>query len=137
MILFATIACGDTIDSYNSWCWNGFTRTSAAGPYNPAVPITTPPQENSVGPNTVDGATLSGVVYYDVNANGVRESTDWAIRFATVSLTLEGNTSSYSYTTGKDGAYAFTNLSVGTYTATLLTVSDSSGTTSAGLLNGV
>ena len=63
-----------------------------------------------------------------------------AIHYAEVSLSLAGSTVTSTYTTGKDGTYTFAGLAAtagtSTYTLTLLTVSNSGGTTSAGLING-
>ena len=129
-LLSASFACADTITGYNSWQRNGFSRSLCSA----SLPTTIPSLSDTP---TTSGASLTGTIYYDVDGDGVRESSDLAIRFATVSLTLVGSDTAYSYTTGRNGEYTFANLAAGTYALTLLTESDSGGITSAGTIDGV
>ena len=143
LCLVASTAFGETLSSYNSWQWNGFTRTTSPSSHNTASQSSSSSSLISAGSSLtnpvttiISGASLAGTIYYDVDADGVRDSTDWAIRYANVSLSLAGSTATSTYRTGKDGAYTFAGLNAGTYTVTLTTVSDSGGTTSAGTING-
>lgn len=130
-LLSASFACADTITGYNSWQRNGFSRSLASA----SSPSTTTSSLSNT--STTSGASLTGTVYYDVDGDGVRDSSDWAIRFASVSLTLVDSDVTYSYTTSKNGEYTFANLAAGTYMLTLLTASDAGGITSAGTIDGV
>ena len=63
-------------------------------------------------------STISGVVYYDVNHNGVMDSNDFGI--AHVTITLEGTNDlgqsvHMTNVTNNDGDYSFTDLRPGTY----------------------
>jgi hypothetical protein len=132
--MVASPARSDTISSYGPWQWNGFTRTMPSSSSD-APSFSSFFSSSASSPSltsTTSGASLSGTVYYDVNGDGIRESTDWAIRYAEVSLSLAGSTVTSTYTTGKDGTYTFAGLAAGDYTLTLLTTSNSGGTTSAG-----
>jgi hypothetical protein len=81
--------------------------------------------------------SLSGVVYYDANFNGVRDSSDWAIRDAVVALTAASSNTVLIATTDENGAYTFKNLTADDYTITLLTPSTAPGATNVGLLTDV
>lgn len=73
-------------------------------------------------------ASLSGVVYYDENADGVRDTTDWAISDATVSLvSMSSGDTLASVITSKKGEYSFIELAADTYTVTLTTPSKEPG----------
>jgi hypothetical protein len=133
MFFCASVACADTINGYNSWVWNGFSRSSLS---HSTSNVTSTNSSSGTSTPSSSGASLSGIIYYDVDADGVRDDSDITIRFASMMLKLDGSNTSYSFTTGKDGAYSFSDLIAGTYTLTLLTVSASSGTTSAGMLDG-
>ena len=138
-LLLATVANAES-PSYNSWQWNGFSRTLLT-PSPSAAPVSllssillsssssdTVVSESSVMASlgnsvSTTASSLSGVVYYDVNGDGVRESSDWAIRDAVVSLmSASSNTIVYT-TTDENGAYSFKGLSADDYTITLLTPS--------------
>jgi hypothetical protein len=92
--------------------------------------------ESALGTSST-GTSLSGVVYYDANFNGVRDSSDWAIRDAIVSLTAASTDTVLIATTDANGAYTFKNLTADDYTITLLTPSTAPGVTNVGLLTDV
>ncbi len=154
-LLFATLANGETVSSYNSWQWNGFSRTAYTASSSSVQSSSLQSSSASSSSATVsslstetlpltavsdtsiatldDAVSLSGVVYYDANANGVRETTDWAIADATVSLVSvsSGDTVAYAVTS-KKGEYSFTELATDTYTVTLTTPSKMPGDTVVG-----
>ena len=61
-----------------------------------------------------DPSSLSGFVYFDVNNNGVKDSSESAIGNVQVTLTNDGG--QQSVTTEADGSYGFFGLEPGTYT---------------------
>ncbi|MEN6452600.1 MAG: SdrD B-like domain-containing protein [Thermoguttaceae bacterium] len=135
-LFLAAPASAESIHSYDSWQWNGFSRSCA-----PEVPAVNP-WANQSGSTPVDlpmpgvqTPCLSGAVYLDENANGIRESSDWGIAGAVVQLTsvLTGD-KSYA-TTASDGAYIFENVATGTYTLTLLTPSSEPESPVRGILH--
>jgi hypothetical protein len=66
-------------------------------------------------------STISGLVYLDVNNDGIREVTEPGISAVTITLTGTddlGNSVLVSQLTGSDGAYRFTGLRPGTYSVT-------------------
>jgi hypothetical protein len=134
--LFGSTLCANTINNYNAWRWNGFTSSTLSLVETSSSSVSSTTAASSLTSTTLSGAQLSGVVYYDVDADNVRESSDWAIQFATVQLTKSGSTATSTYTTDKNGDYSFSGLAAGTYTVTLLTTSNTGGTTSAGTLDG-
>lgn len=78
-------------------------------------------------------ASLSGVVYDDINANGIRDSSDYGIFDATVTISLaNSNTVLASAYTTSNGSYSFTNLTAGAYKVTLTTLSTNPSTPSIG-----
>jgi len=78
-------------------------------------------------------ASLTGAVYWDVNKNGVRESTDYGVADASVSIAYTGTSAVLATVlTGRDGSYSFTGLAAGQYTITLLTLSEQPETPSVG-----
>jgi hypothetical protein len=137
------------IMSYDSWQWNGFSRTVL-----PSSPSSAPvsllasillaswssdniQSEGSIVPPTETSTTapsLSGSVYFDANYNGVRDESDWAIRDAVISLTAASTNTVLIATTDKNGEYSFTSLTADDYTITLLTVSSAPGVTNEGFL---
>jgi hypothetical protein len=140
VILPAQAAVGETFaaNSYNTWQWNGFSRSSwvpvylgdSAAAESSLAAFSTSPSATSLTATSLDavaaastgGTTLSGVGDYDANGNGVRESTDFGVSGADVSITLAGSGSALATTyTGSDGSYTFSNLAAGNYTVTLLT----------------
>ena len=151
-LLFATLGNAGTLSlsSYNSWQWNGFSRTllapsASSSPTSLLASVLLPSwsSDNIVSESTVDSSiadpvvnttSLSGVVYYDANFNGVRDSGDWAIRDAIVSLTSANTDTVIIAVTDKDGAYSFKNLSADDYTITLLTPSIAPGPANVGTL---
>lgn len=144
----ATLANAEII-GYDSWQYHGFTRTpiaasAGASPVSllSSILLSSWSSDNivseSIASSTVsqsDGnALLSGVVYFDANFNGARDSDDWAIRDAIVSLTAASSDTVLVATTDKYGNYTFSNLAVDDYTITLLAPTTAPGTTSVGFL---
>jgi len=151
-LLFATLASGETlsVSSYNSWQWNGFSRTPlapspSASPLSLLASVLLPSwssdsivsestlESSSAGP-LANAATLSGVVYCDENRDGVRDSGDWGIRDAILSLTSAYSSTVVIAVTDAQGAYSFQNLPADDYTITLLTPSTLPGQTNVGTL---
>ncbi len=70
-------------------------------------------------PPPVTGASISGVVYNDMNANGVKDSTETGIGGRTVYVDLNNNlvmdSTEQRVTTDANGAYTVGGLSAGTY----------------------
>ena len=60
--------------------------------------------------------SISGIVYYDANDNGVMDPGETGIQGVTMTLTGPGGT--LTTTTDATGAYSFNNLTPGTYTVT-------------------
>ncbi len=58
--------------------------------------------------------TISGIKYYDLNANGVQDADEPGIPESSVTL-LEGNVELQTVTTDRDGKYTFTGVVPGTY----------------------
>lgn len=142
-LLAASAANGGTlgISSYESWQWGGFSRsvptisevsrsvlsrrsslllTSAYSDVSLASASTVNALDALL---TTDGASLSGVVYYDENASATRDTTDWGIRDAIVIATAQSSNVSVTTTTASDGSYVFKGLAPDDYTITLYTPS--------------
>ncbi len=149
------------VASYDSWQWNGFSRTApaatavAGGSVIPSLLADALPSAPSPAPSPAPSspamfymasadsgvpaasdstASISGYVYVDVNDNGVMDTSDWAISGAEIQLSSQGSTAvtiAYSKT---DGSYAFTGLGAGTYSVTMLTPCCQPGTTTMGVL---
>jgi hypothetical protein len=68
--------------------------------------------------------TLSGVIYVDVNGNGIADTADWAILGVEVQLTHNGTSDPaiVAYTKS-DGYYTFSGLTAGSYSVAVLTPS--------------
>jgi hypothetical protein len=81
-----------------------------------------------------NSGVISGYVYYDENANGKPDLTDWALYQAEVSLTNVGTGASTDVLTAADGSYAFTGLAAGTYTIAMLTPCSSCEKANLGVL---
>ncbi len=135
MILFASTSLGSTISvgTLNSWQWNGFTRTSFSKPKTTTSSTSSTSTTSSsstasaskltystLAASSTDSqsASLAGLVYYDANANGSVDSSDWAIYDAKVTLKWDTNSSLVVYT-GSDGSFKFTGLVAGTYSINL------------------
>ncbi len=78
---------------------------------------------NSVNNNfgEVSGSTISGFVYNDVNASGIKDQVDTPLVGVVVTLTgvdSTGQVITRTTTTDASGAYQFTGLPVGAYTVT-------------------
>jgi hypothetical protein len=142
-IFLAQPAVGEIIagSAHDSWRWGGYSRSSwvsivvgdsslaSATALLEATPLAT------AAASDTSGMSLSGVVYYDINGDGVRDSSDWGIRDAVVSLSLANSSSPVaSVVTAYDGTYTFSNLTAGDYALTLLTPSDRPGQPSVGTL---
>jgi hypothetical protein len=157
-LLSTALARGESlgVGSYYSWQWSGFSRTQLVPTANSyptsllaAVMLRSWTSDSIVSESTVESsstipvvnpAALAGVIYFDENQNGVRDSGDWAIRDAIVSLTSASTSTVVIAVTDKDGAYSFQNLTADDYTITLLTPSSVPGQINVGTLkdaNGV
>jgi hypothetical protein len=127
--------------AHNSWQWSGYSRSSwtpvVVGDSS-AIAASSLPAVTSLAAaaaSDAGGMSLSGVVYYDVNGDGVRDGSDWGIRDALVSLSLAGSSSPLAIgATAYDGSYTFSNLTAGDYAITLLTPSAEPGLPSVGTL---
>jgi hypothetical protein len=84
------------------------------------------------GPN--NNGIISGYVYYDANADGKPETTDWALYQSEVSLTNVITGASTDVYTNLDGSYEFTGLAAGTYTIAMVTPVTSPGAANLGAL---
>jgi hypothetical protein len=124
--LFARLAVGETVTvaGYDAWQWNGFTR-SAWVPIVSASPLNSTASVNSTASTLGNGtASLSGAVYCDQDGNGIRDTSDWGIAGASVSLSLVGSSDPLSVAvTDWNGLYTFSGLAAGDYVVTLLTPS--------------
>ena len=96
--------------------------TFGDSPAGPTRLITVPilPATGSTGNNFGEVlGSLSGLVYFDADKSGTRNTGDTGIPGVTVTLTgtdVEGTAVSRSVMTGADGGYRFTDLPAGTYT---------------------
>jgi hypothetical protein len=138
------------VANYYSWQWGGFSRTQFVPTANSyptsllaAVMLRSWAADSIVSESTVESSTatvvvnpasLSGVIYFDENQNGVRDSGDWAIRDAIVSLTPASTSTVVTAVTDQDGNYSFQNLAADDYTITLLTPSSVPGQINVGTL---
>ena len=68
-------------------------------------------------------STIKGIVWHDLNANGIREVDEPGIEGATVTIS-NGNGEEFSGTTDIFGQYAVTDLKPGTYSSTFLPSGD-------------
>lgn len=135
IILVASPSFGSTISvgALNNWQWNGFTRTSFSKTKATTQPVsststTSSSSSTATAPRLTysalsasadsQSASLAGLVYYDANANGTVDSSDWAIYDAKVTLKWDTNSSLVVYT-GSDGTFKFSGLSAGTYSVNL------------------
>ncbi|MBU4399480.1 MAG: PEP-CTERM sorting domain-containing protein [Planctomycetes bacterium] len=114
-------------NSYNTWQWGGFSRSTSYVPANDAISQTLSMskvllQAADLSDESVVTTSLSGYVFFDENGNGKMETTDWGIIDAKLSLTKTGSGDPplITYTDSK-GTYTFNNLSPGTYSIALLT----------------
>jgi len=138
MILIASTSLGSTISvgTLNNWQWNGFTRTSfskskttTSATSSTIKSSATTSSSSTASPSKLtysalaastdsQSASLAGLVYYDANANGTVDSSDWAIYDAKVTLKWDTNSSLVVYT-GSDGTFKFSGLVAGTYSINL------------------
>jgi hypothetical protein len=139
-LVIATPAKGELL-AYNSWQWGGFSRSAAPSASSISILGTATGGQSATdelidtSPSLLTGsATLSGVVYYDQNQDGIRDATDWAVRDAVVLLTSSDGSISQKGTTNSDGVYIFVSLPVGDYTITLLTPSSRPETPALGTI---
>ncbi|NLF09815.1 MAG: PEP-CTERM sorting domain-containing protein [Pirellulaceae bacterium] len=118
--------------SYSKWQYGGFSRSysSASSIIDTSPPQSSPNvsllraslmadegQDEAFVPNS-----LSGYVFFDENANGKMDYTDWAILDVKLKLTLQDNGASWStYTDSSNGYFIFDGLVPGTYGISLLT----------------
>jgi hypothetical protein len=142
-LLIAVPANGESLglSSYNSWQWGGFSRSAAPAASSLSVLASLTNDQSAADELTntsadllTGSATLSGVVYFDENQDGIRDGTDWAIRDAVVLLTSSDGSIREKGTTDSDGVYIFVSLPVGDYTITLLTPSSLPETPSLGTI---
>jgi hypothetical protein len=152
-LLLAAVSEGETtaLGSYYSWQWGGFSGSASAYASASAarssqhvsqlsslfLTLTTPVKQSDsdVSSSAIGTAMLSGVVYYDVNGDGIRDDTDWGIRDATVTLSAANSEMQETTTTDAYGAYSFENLAPDEYTVTLSTPSEQPETASVGLID--
>jgi hypothetical protein len=148
-LLFAQSANAEAVNanSYYSWQWGGFTRSTpfvatsssansvsslllsssystSSVAYQSPTALLSSAVTASTSTSSSNTATFSGVVYYDENQSGTRDSSDWGIRDATVSLIETNTNTEVTVVTDAAGNYSFTGLAAGDYTITLLTPSD-------------
>ncbi len=68
---------------------------------------------------TTTTGTISGIVFKDVNANGIKDSTEAGLGFWTVYLDINNDgkfdTGDISVVSASDGSYSFKNLKLGAY----------------------
>ncbi len=69
-------------------------------------------------PFTVTGATISGIVFYDVNRNGVRDPNEVGIGGIRMNATATNPSNSQLTTTQPNGTYLFTNVPLDDYSIT-------------------
>jgi len=60
-------------------------------------------------------STISGIVFQDMNNNGLKDGADTALAGVTIQLQDNGGTVVATTTTAADGSYSFSNLAPGTY----------------------
>ncbi len=107
----------DGLESINSTVQAGTIGTDTLGGI--AVPAGTSVASYNFG--EIAPGSLSGVVYFDANNNGSKDSGETGISGVTVTLTGTspyGTVATQTTTTAADGSYSFTNLRPGTYTVT-------------------
>ncbi len=86
---------------------------------------------NNVGIGNSAVGSLSGVIFVDLNRNGLRDTGEPGLAGARVTITQPNTTISVQATTDSNGAYAVNNLAVGNYTVTI-TLPASYGLTTVG-----
>jgi len=69
-------------------------------------------------PFTVSGATISGLVFYDVNRNGVHDPNEVGIGGVTMNATATNPSNSLLTVTQPNGTYLFTNVPIDNYSIT-------------------
>ena len=96
--------------------------TVCNNPVVPTIPVltpTTPNQPNQNIPYSPAPASLSGLVYCDVNKNKAFDTGEMLIGGVTVTLTNSAGATVATTTTKPDGTYSFTGLAAGSYTITV------------------
>ncbi|MBI5329154.1 MAG: DUF11 domain-containing protein [Betaproteobacteria bacterium] len=134
-----------TLKAGQSACYE-ITMTAPAGTYSNSVGVTSTElasnfDRDNANNNTTQATTfalnnsITGVVYNDINNNGVQDTGETGIQGVTLNLT---GTSAASTTTDATGAYGFYALATGTYTVTEPTQppGTSNGITTAGAVGG-
>jgi hypothetical protein len=86
---------------------------------------------NNVGIGNSAVGSLSGVIFVDLNRNGLHDTGEPGLAGARVTITQPNTTVSIQATTDSNGAYAVNNLAVGNYTVTI-TLPASYGFTTVG-----
>lgn len=124
-------------NSYYNWQYGGFSRSnSSAASY---VDTSEPNSSSSISISALSTAitagggggytpnSLSGYVFFDENANGAMNVTDWAILDAEVQLANQNTGDTWKAYTNADGYYIFDGLAPGTYSISLLTTTVNPG----------
>jgi len=140
---FAPPVFAEPISSYDSWCWNGFTRSgppSSSLSTSSPLPLTYSALSGSGLSDAVGTASLSGYVYLDADYDGIMDASDWAIADAEISLTYDGSTDPIIAYSNKDGLYSFsftppTSTVPVKYSIAMLTPSELPGQVTLGQLS--
>ena len=123
--------------SYYNWQYGGFSRSnSRAASY---VDTSVPNSSSSIPISSLSAAitsggddgntpnSLSGYVFFDENANGAINVTDWAILDAEIQLTNQNSGDTWKTYTNADGYYIFDGLAPGTYSISMVTTTVNPG----------
>jgi hypothetical protein len=132
ILLSVALAQGETIDSYYLWQWKGFIRTSPVSTNGPSSSSSLVASLDAASNESSGSTSLSGVVYYDTNGNGVRDTDDYGIRDALLTLTTSDST--VSTRSSASGGYSFSDLSPGTYAIALSIADSNPGTITVGTI---
>ncbi len=137
--------------NYNAWRWSGSATVPSLAPPQTSSTIASHYAASTASSSSaaslvvasliysevagsfnfgVGTASLSGLVFYDKNGNGLQDisQNDWGIAGATIALTKVGsNSPALNLLSNSDGSFKFTGLPAGTYTLAMLTPSSAPG----------